>query len=182
MADISKHAIWRATGKCKDEDLAKDVHRITLEERDRGWLKGTFSLSEPPVGAILTQRFGVKQSTTLSDGSRTYKTRPIDDFSESLVNSTNSMDETIQPMGIDMVLAALALRFRSWGPEELQGKTIDLRKACKTCPYLRVPSTTPSSVSWTRTRQNLKRFRARYFPLVPEQRSWGFAWCLLRCG
>ena len=48
------------------------------------------------------------------------------------------MDETIQPMGIDMVLAALALRFRSWGPEELQGKTIDLRKACKNLPYLRV--------------------------------------------
>ena len=134
MADISRQAIWKATMKCRDVDLAKDVHQITLEERDRGWLKGPYALSELPRSAVLTRRFGVKQSTTLSDGTRTYKTRPIDDISESLVYSTNSMDETIQPMGIDMVLATMALRYRSWGPEELQGKTIDLRKAYKNLP------------------------------------------------
>ena len=73
----------------------------------------------------------------MSDGSRTFKTRPIDsidDFLESLVNSTNAADESIQPMGIDMILAALAMRFRCWGPEELKGKTIDLRKANKNLP------------------------------------------------
>ena len=56
------------------------------------------------------------------------KTRPIDDFSESLVNSTSSCEECIQPMGIDMILAALALRHRSWGAEKLVGKAIDLKK------------------------------------------------------
>ena len=50
------------------------------------------------------------------------------------MNSTNAADEAIQPMGIDMILAALALRFRYWGPEKLRGKTIDLRKACKNFP------------------------------------------------
>ncbi|CAL1153964.1 unnamed protein product, partial [Cladocopium goreaui] len=58
----------------------------------------------------------------------------IDDFLESLVNSTNAADESIQPMGIDMILAALAMRIRCWGPEELKGKTIDLRKANKNLP------------------------------------------------
>ena len=134
MSSISRPATWQSTKKCMDKDLASEVHRITLEECERGWLKGPFSLHELPDSAILTRRFGVKQSTTLSDGSRTYKTRPIDDFSESLVNSTNAADEAIQPMSIDMILSALAMRFRCWGPEELKGKTIDLRKAYKNLP------------------------------------------------
>ena len=80
---------------------------------------------------MLTRRFGIQQSATLGDGSRTHKTRPIDDFSESLVNSTNSCSEAIQPMSIDMILAALAMRSRKCGPEMLFGKAIDLRKAYK---------------------------------------------------
>lgn len=56
----------------------------------------------------------MQQSSSLADGSRAYKTRPIDDFSESLVNSTSSCEECIQTMGIDMILAALELR-HSWG-------------------------------------------------------------------
>ena len=37
-------------------------------------------------------------------------------------------------MGIDMILAALAMRHRSWGAEKLVGKAIDLRKAYKNLP------------------------------------------------
>ena len=98
--------------------MAKEIHRITLEERDRGWLKGPYKLADLPSGSVLTRRFGVKQSTTLADGTRTFKTRPIDDYSESLVNATNSSCESIQPMSVDVIL----------------GKTIDLRKASKNLP------------------------------------------------
>ena len=35
------------------------------------------------------------------------KVRPIDDYSESLVNATNACGEAIQPMSVDEILAAL---------------------------------------------------------------------------
>ena len=134
MSNISRQAIWRATRRASNPDLVQDVYQITLDERDKGWLRGPFNLEELPKGSILTRRFRVQQSTTLANGDRTFKTRPIDDFSESLVNATNSADEAIQPMGIDMVLAALAMRYRKWGADPLVGKTIDLRKAYKNLP------------------------------------------------
>ena len=134
MAKLSKQATWRATGRCKGQDLAAEVYKATCDECDKGWLHGPFQLQELPDEAVLTRRFGIQQSATLGDGSRVYKTRPIDDFSESLVNSTNSCSEAIQPMSIDMILAALAMRARKCGAEKLFGKAIDLRKAYKHLP------------------------------------------------
>ena len=134
MSKLSRQATWRATGKCKSQDLTAEVYKTTCDECERGWLLGPFQLHELPARAVLTRRFGIQQSATLGDGSRVYKTRPIDDFSESLVNSTNSCSEAIQPMSIDMILAALAMRFRKCGSEKLFGKAIDLRKAYKNLP------------------------------------------------
>eukprot|EP00438_Fugacium_kawagutii_P010732 Skav213183 [mRNA] locus=scaffold11:233828:234958:- [translate_table: standard] len=134
MAGLSKEATWHATRRFKDDQVVADVFDATSEERARGWLEGPFELDELPVDAVLTRRFGVRQSSTLADGSRTFKTRPIDDFSESLINSTNSCNEAIQPMSIDMICAALVKRHRLRGREALQGKTIDLRKAYKNLP------------------------------------------------
>ena len=62
------------------------------------------------------------------------KFRPIDDFSESLINVTNSCDETIQPMGVDQICAALVKRMRIRPRKRLACKTIDLRKAYKNLP------------------------------------------------
>jgi len=134
MAKLSKQATWTATRKCKGQNLAAEVYKATCDECEKGWLRGPFQLQGLPEEAVLTRRFGIQQSATLGDGSRVYKTRPIDDFSESLVNSTNSCSETIQPMSIDMILAALAMRARKCGSEKLFGKAIDLRKAYKNLP------------------------------------------------
>ena len=134
MAGLSRQATWSATCRGRHDDASKELFEITMEECSKGWLSGPLSLEELPNGSVLTRRFGVQQSSTLADGSRVYKTRPIDDFSESLVNSTSSCEESIQPMGIDMILAALAMRHRSWGAEKLVGKGIDLRKAYKNLP------------------------------------------------
>ena len=123
-----------STKKVVDRDISSEVYKITMEERDKGWLRGPFELGDLPDKAILTRRFGVKQSTTLSDGSRTMKVRPIDDYSESLVNATNSCGEAIQPMSVDAILATLVHRDRMWGRDRLVGKTIDLRKAYKNLP------------------------------------------------
>ena len=56
-----------------------EVWRQTLEERDRGWLRGPLSLCEVPGEAPISRRFGLRQE---------HKIRLIDDFSESSVNST----------------------------------------------------------------------------------------------
>ena len=134
MADLARPAIWEAAKNIVDPEIAAEVYRITLEERDKGWLRRPFAPQDHPKEAILTRRFGVKQSSTLSDGSRTMKVRPTDDFSESLVNSTNSCAESIQPMAVDSILATMVYRDRARGHEKLTGKTIDLRKAYKNLP------------------------------------------------
>ena len=76
----------------------------------------------------------MRQSSTHSDGSKVLKFRPIDDFSESLINVTNACSETIQPMGVDQICAGLVRRMQSRPGDSLVCKAIDLRKAYKNLP------------------------------------------------
>ena len=66
------------------------------------------------------------------------KIRPIDDFTESLANLTNSGNETIAPHGIDVVISSFGLRIRlerKMGRQpSMVARTIDLRKAYKQLP------------------------------------------------
>ena len=75
-----------ATKTCRDLDVAAEVYRLTVEERDRGWLTGPFTLQDVPATAVVTCRFGVKQGMTTSSSEAVAKIRPIDDFTESLAN------------------------------------------------------------------------------------------------
>jgi hypothetical protein len=137
-SDTSRLAIWNSTRKCVDDDLCKDVYRLTLEERDSGWLKGPLSLEDLPQGATLTRRFGVSQSSSHATLGKVRKVRPIDDFTESLVNLSNASEETISPQGVDTIAAAISYRIqkgRKLGMREsLEAKTIDLKKAYKQLP------------------------------------------------
>ena len=151
VADLSRIATWKTVGRCNDLDMASEIHRITLEERDRGWLKGPYKWADLARGAVLTRRFGVKQSTTMADGTRTFRTRPIDDYSESLVNATNSSGETIQPMSIDVILASLSTR---------------------TSRYLDMPWSTHLSVCTLLRTKKFRRSRARSYPLGLGLPSW----------
>ena len=129
MASISRQTSWQSTYRSNDTSVAAEVYKATMEERDQRWLTGPFTPQEVPEKSVLTRRFGVQQPCALGNGSTVLKTRPIDDYSEPLVKYTSSCVETIQPMSIDMILAALAMRFRICGPERLVGKAVDLRKA-----------------------------------------------------
>ena len=62
--------------------------------------------------SIVTRRCGVKQSSTESDGSRSVKVRPIDDFTESLINLTNGADESITIHGVDFIVASICERIK----------------------------------------------------------------------
>ena len=113
----------------RDDPMCQEIYDSAIDEC------APFPFDRLPDGAVLTRRFGVKQSTMhLSDGSKVMKFRPIDDFSESLINITKSCCETIQPMGVDQISAALVKRMRLRPGERLACKTIDSRKAYKNPP------------------------------------------------
>ena len=80
----------------------------------------------------------MKQFSTESDGPRSCKIRPIDDYTESLVNLTHGADESIVVHGIDFMLAAISYRLKALSdklmPSDLCAETIDLRKAYKQLP------------------------------------------------
>eukprot|EP00435_Cladocopium_sp_Y103_P025259 s2284_g6.t1 len=125
MASLAREATWSSVKRNRDPKMCQDIYNSVIEECQKGWMRGPFTLAELPEGAVLTRRFGVQQTSTLADGSR---------VSESLINVTNSCDETIMPMGIDQICAALVKRMRLRSRESLVCKTIDLRKAYKNLP------------------------------------------------
>lgn len=132
-----------------DEEITKGVYEATIKELEQGWLCGPIDPKDLGPQSIVTQRFGLKQSSTESDATRVFKVRPIDDFTESLVNLTNGSDESIAVHGVDFIVASICARMnmleRLGLPSNLQAKTVDLRKVYKhdsvlqsTSPYYKV--------------------------------------------
>ena len=132
-ACLTRRAIWN-----KDPEIEAAVYKAIQNERERGWLRGPFDIGDLDERASLTRRFGVNQTTSDGAGGQTKKVRPIDNFTESLINLTNSSDESIPVRAVDLVAAALVYRLTlanlSGIKESLGLRTIDLRKADKQLP------------------------------------------------
>ena len=94
-----QHLFAQSTGS-GDAEVDAEVWRQTIEERDRGWLKGPLKLEEVPEEAPISRRFGLKQR---------HNVRLIDDFSESSVNSTVTVFETPVLHTVDVACAVLML-------------------------------------------------------------------------
>ncbi|CAE7557162.1 unnamed protein product [Symbiodinium sp. CCMP2592] len=107
----NQRAIWEATRTCRDPEIASEVYRLTLEERDKGWLTGPFSLADVPETAIVTRRFGVRQGVTTTANGVAAKIRPIDDFTESLANLTCTCAETIDPHSVNVIVVLLHIHW-----------------------------------------------------------------------
>ena len=135
-AEVGK-AIWNSCKATPVDEIAHEVHRLTLEEAQKGWLQGPLQ-EPPPAGSVLTRRFGVKQTSTKADGTVVDRVRPIDDYTESQVNLTNSSEESIDPHSIDVIASGICARIlarpAASSPEDLFARTIDLRKAYKQLP------------------------------------------------
>ena len=114
------------------------VFSATMAEVERGWLVGPMSVDDLPDDCSVTRRFGVHQGTHVVDGVQVPKVRPIDGYTESLINLTNSSSESIEVRGIDAVVSGVALRIRVAKErgvcENLNIRTLDLRKAYKHLP------------------------------------------------
>ena len=107
-----------------DADIDREVYSKTLDELECGWLEGPIDASQLPSHAIVSRRFGIKQSS-----GETIKIRLIDDFDASGVNSTVQVDNAPKLHTLDVV-AALCMELLRIGPgEQLVGKTVDLSSA-----------------------------------------------------
>ena len=131
----TRQAVWHSLRKVVDADIAEDIYRITADEVSKGWLSGPVDCWYQRLGPAwkFDSKVWYSQTSSSSDGVQTRKTRPIDDFTESLINLSNSTEEKIGIHSVDVMLASVLLRLRKSGEgrKELRAKAIDVRKAYK---------------------------------------------------
>lgn len=108
-----------------DDELAAEVWRKTLDEVVSGVLEGPLPLDTIPRDYPLSRRFGIRQSG---------KTRCIDDFSRSAVNSCVQTCESPKPHTID-VFGSLCIHAMAVSGEQDMwcGRTFDLTGAYRQC-------------------------------------------------
>ena len=152
----TRAAILSKVRASKDPAVDQAVWDESLKEEANGWTSGPFS--EEQITAqlgelwIASRRFGLKQGT---------KVRAIDDYTESQANSTVSMFEKLELMGVDDLVAVVKIAAESVSPtgqvcveldsgEQLRGdlpegvsvaqarswagKTVDLKAAYRQLP------------------------------------------------
>ena len=107
-----------------DNEIDEEVWRQTLEECERGWLRGPLEDDEVPNDAPISRRVGLRQK---------HKIRLIDDFSESSVNQAVTVSETPILHTIDVACALISKFFteaaRLGFEKELVVRTFDLSSA-----------------------------------------------------
>ena len=127
LYEISARERESICGKVKDtpSETDRDVWIKTLEEVDRGWPIGPFDPKQVPEHYPLSRRFGVVQGE---------KTRCVDDFSRSHVNSCVQVTEAPKPHTVD-VLASLLMQAMTSSPntEGWCVRTLDLKDAYRQC-------------------------------------------------
>lgn len=109
VEQLRQTAVWAqhaVIGECKkiasDPEIALAVWEETIQQSgvDKQWVKGPFTSSEitSRLGPhwIPSRRFGVRQGG---------KIRPVDDFSQYLINSSTSCHEKIDLEGIDNIVS-----------------------------------------------------------------------------
>lgn len=123
-AKASRVALLRTVKSSGDAEIDSTVFAKTLEELECGWLEGPFEPDSLPDSAVVSRRFGIKQSSGDS-----LKVRLIDDFSASCVNDTVQVESASKLHTLDVV-AALCMELLKIGDGcRWMGKTIDLTAA-----------------------------------------------------
>ena len=86
-----------------DPELDEAIYSMTLDECERGWLRGPFSpeMLDKRHGKVWTaaRRFGLRQGTE--------KIRAIDDYSEHGQNATVTCDEKVPLSGVDAIVSIM---------------------------------------------------------------------------
>ena len=128
-AKRTRKAIIQSTRGSDGSVVDLGVYQSTLDEMERGWLHGPYTEQELGDDYTVTRRFGVRQGS---------KIRPIDNYTEPLVNQTTSAGEAISLHSTDVIAATLSLWMSVMNKREsnitkldLVGKSYDLHKAYK---------------------------------------------------
>ncbi len=144
---LRQTSVWAqqaVVGSCKrvleDKEVAQSVWDETMSQasEDRRWVLGPFTAREisERVGEcwVPARRFGVRQGG---------KIRPVDDFSQFLINSTVTCHEKIDLESIDHICATARQFLGAWNSDngsqcwlsgsdfELMGRCLDLKQAYK---------------------------------------------------
>ena len=117
--------MWGMCTSSGDPKVDEELWRVSLEECEAGWAVLETGHVRPPQQCVLSRRFAVRQSN---------KTRPIDDMSVSLVNSTLGAEEkvVVMPTSTTVLLVQhlLAGANKCRGRQDrLTGRTFDLKSA-----------------------------------------------------
>ena len=108
-----------------DPETVETVWEQTMAAVQSGFLIGPIDLDQVPHHVPLSKRFGIKKSA---------KTRCVDDFSRSGINSCAQVSESPKPPPVD-IIAALGLSLMRHSPEGASWKvrTYDLSGAYRQC-------------------------------------------------
>ena len=136
-AAMTREAIFASTSSSGDDYIDGQVWSKTLEECSKGWLDGPlgYDLNTLDKNVSVSRRFGIIQG---EDDEGKPKVRPIDDFSESLINSTVSTSEKVLLHTVDFIGALLCKWFGSCAKagvdSSLVARSVDLKSAYRQLP------------------------------------------------
>ena len=124
QSDKASKALRYMTRSSGDDELDKGLWTKTLAEVDKGWMRGPLPWDELPTGAGVSRRFPLSQSG---------KVRPIDDLSQSQVNSTVNTFEQATVDGPDVICSYATYLMRCLEAQGLdtclRGRSLDLASA-----------------------------------------------------
>ena len=94
----ARFALKGSNASSGDPDLDTKLYQKTLDEVDKGWLRGPLEWADLESNAVVSKRFGLQQGEKL---------RPIDDYSMSSVNATVTAKDQATADNVDVICAML---------------------------------------------------------------------------
>ena len=127
VSNLSRDVLLESVQSSGDKEIDLSLFTATVNEVEKGFIKGPISKEELPVGSTLTKRFPVKQKN---------KMRPID-YKASLVNFAVAQNEGVTLHTIDHIASMIAFWMKSGSlsvKDGLVAKCWDLSDAYKQVP------------------------------------------------
>ena len=123
-AKASRLALLASVRSSGDVEIDREVFNKTQDEVACGWLDGPIDVGDLQPNAVVSRRFGIRQSS-----GDVVKIRLIDDFTASNVNQTVQVENAPKLHTLDIVAALCMELLRQHGDVVWLGKTIDLSSA-----------------------------------------------------
>lgn len=118
-AEVARRALVGRAGSSGDPQVDSKLYEQTLEEVDKGWMRGPYTEAELAdlLGAdcVVSRRFAITQGKKL---------RAIDDFTASSVNGMFGSSDKIQLAGVDTIAGVV----RAWAVAVGKDRSVVVRR------------------------------------------------------